>query len=139
MDFGQVKQLIDAAGVGYLATATDDGVPKVRPMAGCVWVDGELWCASFLKTDKVDQIQANPQVEFCFMDPQWNHVRIGGDCRISTDTDDRRRIYGLLPELAEYVQGAEDPKLAVLRTTVGQIRAMTSDARRYVEVPLEPA
>lgn len=135
MSFDQVKKIMEEAGVGFLAT-TDGDRAAVRPMGGGIWVGRELWYATSLSSAKVAQIKKKPSVEICYADKQWRHVRISGNCAVSTDNADKKKIYDALPILRKYYKNPADPALAVLRIKVKKVRLMDLSDMKYTEVAL---
>ena len=135
MDMEQVTALMKEAGSGFLAT-TDGERATVRPMGGWAWVDKELWCATGLDSAKVADVQARPQIEYCFMRGDGGHVRIAGTATVSTDAADKQRLLDLVPGLKDYVQGVDNPRYAILRMTVERIRWYTTVDNDYGDVPL---
>ena len=131
----QVKTLMQEAGTGLLAT-TDGQRAAVRPMGGWAWVGQELWCATGLQSAKVAEIRKCPHVEYCFMTADGQHVRIAGPCAVSTDPEDKKRLFDTVQMLRNYVDGPDDPNYAVLRLTVESVRWFAGGARDYVEVAL---
>jgi len=133
MQMDQVKEIMKEAGSGFLAT-TDGERASVRPMGGWAWVGDELWCAAGMDSAKVADIKKRPQVEYCFTDSQMRHIRISGECRVSTDNSDKARLLELVPGIAQHVQGPEDPNYGVLRLTSPRIRAADETGTGYQEV-----
>ncbi len=132
MSMETVKQIIKEAGAGFLAT-TDGDRPGVRPMGGGEWVGQEMWLASGKDSAKVADIQARPRVEICYMAPDYRHVRIAGECRVSTAPADKERLFKLVPMMEQYFSGPQDPGFVVLRLKPDSIRLMESDMQ-YVQV-----
>ena len=133
MDMETARSLMEEAKTGFLAT-TDGSRPSVRPMGGWKWVNDELWLATGRDSAKVADIEATGRAEICFMVPDFRHVRIAGPCRISTDQADKSRLFEMLPILANYMDGPEDPKFVVLRLEPDSIRVMGGDDMAYEEV-----
>ena len=133
MVMAQVKARMEEAGTGFLAT-TDGERAAVRPMGGWAWVGGELWCATGLQSDKVEEIRKCPRAEYCFMSGQGQHVRIAGPCVVSTDADDKQKLFDAVQMLRNYVDGPDDPGYAVLRLTAESIRWWTGAATDYAEI-----
>jgi len=136
MSMALVKQIMKDGGSGYFATTNGDR-PEIRPMGSPTWVEGELWLACGLNSDKVRDIRKKPRVAFCIADHQWQHVRISGTCTVSTERADRETFLRLVPATKDYFDGADDPNFAVLRTKVDRVRLMTRDSLEYVEVEPE--
>ena len=63
MDLEGLKQFIKQLGYGFLAT-TDGRKVGIRPMAGFIWKDNQLLCATFSESDKVAQLTKVPYAEY---------------------------------------------------------------------------
>ncbi|RKY29218.1 MAG: hypothetical protein DRP79_01010 [Planctomycetota bacterium] len=133
MDFEDVQRIMKEGGVGLPAT-TDGERAALRPMGGWAWVGGELWCATLDKSAKAADIRKKPYVEYCFNDKAWNHVRISGPTTISTDNADKKKLYGLVPILKQYIDDPESPEYVVLRTRVERIRYIGATETEYTDV-----
>jgi general stress protein 26 len=134
MNFEEAKQFMKTARFGFLAT-TDGSRATVRPMGGWAWVDGELWCATSTCSVKVEDIRKKPGIEYCFSDSEGRHLRIEGQCRLSTQLEDKQKMLDLLPWLAQYTGSVESPGYTVLRMTVTRIRVI-NETMQYADVPL---
>jgi len=131
-----VKDFIATVGWGMLGTS-DGREVGVRPMGGLTWFDGELWCATSASSDKARQLKALPYGEYCFSDPGGRHARIAGSCRISTNNDDKARLYEAVPVLAKYFPDPMAPEYVVIRMSPKRVRMMSLDGLRYEEIPVE--
>jgi len=135
MNMEEVKAFMKEVGWGDLATS-DGKVVGVRPMGGWAWVEGELWCATGISTDKTAQLEAVPYAEYCFNGVQGKHVRIAGACTISTDAGDKRKLYDLVPGIHDHVDGPTGAGWVVLRMKPDRVRAVTS-GMTYENVALD--
>jgi general stress protein 26 len=135
MSFADVKKMMDEVGSGFLAT-TDGERAAVRPMGGGTWFGRELWYATNIDSPKVAEIKKKSSVELCYADKEWRHVRITGKCVVSTDNNDRQKLYAALPILKKYYKSATEPSFAVLKIKVDKIRFMSMNDMKYTEVPL---
>lgn len=133
MSMEKVKALAEEVRTGFLAT-TDGRRAEVRPMGGWAWVEKELWIATGADSRKVADIEACPGVEICFMAAGGRNVRIAGECTVSRDARDKRRLFELVPVLAEHVDGPDDPNYVVLRLKPDRVRLMDTDDMQTVEV-----
>jgi len=133
MTMDDVKALMKEAGWGALAT-TDGQAAWARPMGGWAWFGGELWCASAADTDKVAQIKAVPRAEYCFCTREGKHARLAGVCTISTDNDDKQKLYDAVPMLKNYIPEPTAPNYAVIRMKPDRVRVMASTDLQYTEV-----
>jgi len=115
--------------------ATTDGEKVgVRPMGGWAWIDGELWCATGASMDKVADLKKVPYASYCFCNQHGRHARIDGPCSISTDNEDKRRLYDAQPVLKDHIPDPTSPEYVVIRMRPERIRLMKSDEMQYTEV-----
>ena len=135
MKISEVRAFMKEVGWGSLAT-TDGKKVGVRPMAGWAWVGEELWCATGTPSDKVAQLKKVPYAEYCFCSKEGKHVRIAGNCEVSSDNGDKLRLYELVPSLKEYVQDPKSPEYAIIRMKPERMRVMESADMVYKDVKL---
>jgi uncharacterized pyridoxamine 5'-phosphate oxidase family protein len=133
MNFEELKQFVKQVNWGYLAT-TDGKIVGVRPMAGLVWKDNQLLCATFSKSDKIKQLAKVPHAEYCFCDSTGKHVRIAGQCSISTDNAEKLWLYNQLPHLAKYFPDPAAPLYVIIKMTPDNIRVMSVSTMKYEQV-----
>jgi general stress protein 26 len=136
MNFEELKQFIKQTAWGYLAT-TDGKIVGVRPMAGLVWKDGQLLAATFSDSDKIKQLKKVPHAEYCFCDSTGKHVRIAGQCSISTDSAEKLWLYNQLPHLAKYFPDPASPQYVIIKMTPDNIRVMSVSTMKYEQVKLK--
>jgi general stress protein 26 len=136
MSLEMVKNLMKDAGWGFLATSDGKKV-GVRPMGSCVWMDNELWAATTEGTEKIMQLREVPYAEYCFSDREGKHVRIAGTCTISTNNDDKLKLYEAVPILKKYIKDPDEPTYVVIRMKPERIRLMAEAGKGYedIEVP----
>jgi uncharacterized pyridoxamine 5'-phosphate oxidase family protein len=136
MSLETVKKFMTEVGWGFLATS-DGSEVGVRPIGSCVWMGNELWAATRDGTEKVLQIREVPYAEYCFSDIEGKHVRIAGHCTISTNNDDKLKLYEAVPILKKYYKDPSDPKYVVIRMKPQRIRLMAEAGKGYedIEVP----
>jgi len=136
MGLEMVKSLMREVGWGFLATSDGNKV-GVRPMGSCVWIDNELWSATTDGTEKIVQLRKVPYAEYCFCDREGKHVRIAGPCTISTNNDDKLKLYEAVPILKKYIKDPATPEYVVIRMKPERIRLMSQAGKGYedIEVP----
>jgi len=136
MSIELVKSFMREVGWGFLATSDSNKV-GVRPMGSCVWMDNELWAATTDGTEKIMQLRKVPYAEYCFSDREGKHVRIAGTCTISTNNDDKLKLYEAVPILKKYIKDPSEPKYVVIRMKPERIRLMAEAGKGYedIEVP----
>lgn len=108
--------LLKKARVGMLTTRGADGMLRARPLGMQeVEFDGDLWLATGYDSDKVGEIQANPQVNFSVQNDDANrYVSVAGEASIVRD---RAKIDALWsPAMGIFFpQGKDDPNLCLIR------------------------
>lgn len=122
----------------YLATV-DGGLPRVRTMTVMHWRGG-LYFATDSQSDKVRQMEANPNVEFLLpLRRGENTGYVRAQCTASRVTD-----LGLLEELFEAYafigklwDGPRDPRLRIMRLTPSSLDYLRPGAWSSVNHPVE--
>jgi general stress protein 26 len=135
MNLERAKSLMKEVGWGALAS-TDGKTVGVRPMGGWAWMGQELWCATSASSEKVAQLRKVPHAEYCFGKPEGEHVRISGSCTISTDNEDKIKLYEAVPMLKNYIDDPRSPDYVVIRMTPARIRFMEAAGLVYKEVSM---
>ena len=135
MNMEDVKKLMKEVGWGFLGT-TDGKTVGVRPMGGWAWMEKELWCASMKSTDKISQLEAVACAEYCFCTKEAKHVRIAGHCTISSDNDEKLRLYNANPILTEHIDDPASPDYVVIKLIPDRIRMMEATDLTYKEIEL---
>jgi general stress protein 26 len=135
MNMNDVKQLMKEVGWGFLGT-TDGNTVGVRPMGGWAWMENELWCASMKSTDKISQLQAVPYAEYCFCNKEARHLRIAGPCMISSDNDEKLRLYNTNPVLKNHIDDPASPEYVVIKLRPDRIRMMEATDLTYQEIEI---
>ena len=135
MSLEMVKSLMKEVVWGFLAT-TDGNKVGVRPIGSCIWMGNELWAATTEGTDKIMQLRKVPNAEYCFIDKEGRHVRIEGSCAISSNNDDKLRLYEAVPILKNYIKDPAEPKYLVIRMKPSRIRFMAVAGTSYEDIEL---
>jgi general stress protein 26 len=126
----RARALVEKVIVGWLATAGEVGA-RVRPM-GAKWIgERELWFHTVTGTRKIAQIDANPEVEVCFRDERWNHVRIAGCAHVSRNDADKAALCEAWPEILGRYSGPSDPRFTVLRLLIRRIEYSPTGLEGY--------
>ena len=136
MNLEMVKNFMKDVGWGFLATS-DGNKTGVRPMGSCVWMSNELWAATTDGTEKIMQLRKVPYAEYCFSDSEGKHVRIAGPCTVSTNNDDKLKLYEAVPILKKYIKDPAEPQYVVIRMKLERVRLMAEAGKGYedIEVP----
>lgn len=119
--------------------ATIDGdQPRVRPVSP-VRTDGfTIYVANLRFYHKTSEIEANPKVELCYLDPDHNQVRITAIAEIVSDRALLQAIWDANPLMRQYLGSLDNPQLIVYRMTPRQVRYMQEWALEYSNVPILP-
>jgi uncharacterized pyridoxamine 5'-phosphate oxidase family protein len=135
MSLDTVKKFMTEVGWGFLATSDGNKV-GIRPMGSCVWMGNELWCATTDGTEKIVQLRKVPYAEYCFSDREGKHVRVAGNCTISTNNDDKLKLYEAVPILKKYIKDPAEPTYVVIRMKPERILSMAEAGKGYKEIEL---
>jgi len=117
----KLRDLIKGIDIAMLTTIdTTDGTLRSRPMStnGDVEFDGDIWFFTYASAHKVDEIEANPQVNAAFARPdKQDYVSLSGKAEL---VKDRTKIEELWkPQLkAWFPKGTDDPDIALLKVSV---------------------
>lgn len=128
--------VIKAARFPFLATLDGDQ-PRVRPVSP-VRVDGfVVYVANLRSYHKTLEIEANPNVELCYLDSGHDQVRITGRAEVVGDRALLHEIWDTNPLLRHYLGTIDNPELIVYRIRPVRVRFMREWALEYHEVPIE--
>jgi general stress protein 26 len=117
--------------------ATIDGdQPRLRPVSP-VRTDGfVVYVANLRLYAKTAQIEANPNVELCYLDDAHDQVRITAVAEVLTDRPLLQDIWDSNPLMQQYLGSIDNPELIVYRMLPQQVRFMREWALEYFNVPL---
>ena len=119
----------------HLATIDGDQ-PRLRPVSP-VRTDGFIvYVANLRGYHKTGEIQANPNVELCYLDDKHDQVRITGVAEVVTDRALLQDIWDSNPLLRQYLGSLDNPELILYRIRPNRVRFMREWALDYYEVPL---
>ena len=114
----------------------DGDRPRVRPITP-VRTDGfVVYIANLRDYHKTGEIEANPNVELCYLDSNHDQVRIEGIAEVVADRDLLQDIWDANPLLRNYLGSIDNPDPIVYRVVPGRVRFMREWALEYHEVPL---
>ena len=136
MNLEMVKNFMKDVGWGFLATS-DGNKTGVRPMGSCVWMGNELWAATTDGTEKIMQLRKVPYAEYCFSDSEGKHVRIAGPCTVSTNNDDKLKLYEAVPILKKYIKDPAEPQYVVIRMKLERVRLMAEAGKGYEDIEVQ--
>ncbi len=88
-----ITRIITSCVYGDLATISADGKsPSVRPVCAFLQDDLTILVPTHIKTRKIAEIEANPEVEICFVDKEHWQVRARGAAEVVDDLDVKKRL-----------------------------------------------
>jgi general stress protein 26 len=120
-----------------MLASVDGDQPRLRPVSP-VKTDGfTVYVASLRRYSKTAELESNPKVELCYMDPNHDQVRITGTVEVLTDPQEKQQIWDSNPLLRQYLGSIENPELLIYRMLPSRVRYMKEWALEYHEVPLE--
>jgi len=136
MTKNDVIDLIKDAGYCTLATIEGDQ-PKVRPMMPYLTEEGDLLVATFKGKRILEQVQANPKIEACYIDRKMNFCRVSGIAQISDDESKKEMIFNNAPMLRQYFSSPQDENLVLLVIETKTVEAMTPQDRNPTVLSLK--
>ncbi len=125
-----IRQFDEYSKVCWLATV-DGEQPRVRPMGSALFDAGAIWFATSARSEKIRQLAINPNVEICYIDLQWSHLRIRGQARQVAEPTMRQRVWENAPELRQFFTGPDDADMVLLRVDIADVRMMTMRDGKY--------
>jgi general stress protein 26 len=115
----------------------DANQPRVRPVSP-VRTDGfVVYVANLRAYHKTGEIDANPNVELCYLDDKHNQVRLTGVAELLGDRALLQDIWDKNPLMRHYLGSIDNPQLIVYRIRPSRVRYMQEWALEYYEVPVE--
>lgn len=128
----EILELLTSNKVFYLATTSGDQ-PHVRPMGFVMEYDGKLAFCTSNQKDMYKQLAANPNVEICCVDANYNTLRICGKAVFCTTKEIQRKALEVMPALGKmYAVGDGkfeifylDNVQAICQTMLGEKQALT--------------
>lgn len=143
-----VPQSVDPADIRILATelvrkvrfpqlaTVDADQPRVRPVSPVRTEEFTVYIANLKSYGKTGEIEANPNVELCYVDDEHNQVRITGKAEVVTDRKLLEEIWNSNRLLQHYLGSIDNPELIVYKIVPARVRYMVEWALSYHEVPL---
>lgn len=117
--------------------ATIDGdQPRVRPVSPVRTDAFTVYVANLRSYHKTAEIEANPNVELCYLNAEHDQVRITGRAVVVTDRALLQAIWDDNPLLRQYLGSIDNPELIVYRIDPNRVRYMKEWALEYHDVPL---
>ena len=120
-----------------MLASIDGNRPRLRPVSP-VAVDGfAVFVASLRSSHKTGELQANPNVELCYLDAEHDQVRIEGTADPVEDPDTRQRIWDSNPLLRSFLGSIDNSEFMLYRIRPRRVRFMREWALTYFDVPLD--
>ena len=117
--------------------ASVDGVrPRLRPVSPVAVKGFTVYVASLRSSHKTGELEANPHVELCYLDPGHDQVRIEGTAELVDDSDVRREIWDANPLLRSFLVSIDNPEFMLYQIHPERVRFMREWALTYFDVPL---
>jgi general stress protein 26 len=127
--------VMSAAKFPFLATI-DGRQPRLRPVLPVKSEGFTVYVASLRRYGKTAEIEANSNVELCYLDANHDQVRITAVAKVVTDRTVKEEIWNANPLLRQYLGNIENPELILYKITPSRVRYMKEWALEYFEVPL---
>ena len=123
-DTARIAELIKDIDICMLVTRSDGGV-RGRPMSnnGNVEFDGDSWFFSYRDTPKIEEIEADPNVELAYVATErgtW--VSIEGTAEVVEDDERKKKLWEKDLE-AWFEGGPEDDDLVLVKVSAERIHA----------------
>ena len=121
-----------------MLASIDGDKPRVRPVSPVQVDDADLthYVANLRSYHKTKQIEANPNVELCYMAPNHDQLRIEGAAELVTDREILESIWESNALLRNYLGSIDNPELIVYQIKPTRIRFMREWALKYHTVEL---
>jgi general stress protein 26 len=129
------REIVNTDRVPLLATIDGDQ-PRVRPISLLKIDQFTVYVGNLRRYHKTAEIQANPKVELCFMDPHHNQVRLTGVAEVVTDRAILEEIWNANPLVRQFLGRIDNPEFILYRISPRRVRYMQEWALDYHEVPL---
>jgi general stress protein 26 len=115
----KVLELLKDAHIAMMATRSEGGAMHARPMGtNHAEFDGDLWFLTELSSEKVDEIEAHPEVLLTYADTgKQNYVSLSGTGQVIRDRATIEKHW-FEPARAWFPKGKDDPNLGVIKVTV---------------------
>jgi general stress protein 26 len=128
-------QVVRADRFPMLATIDGDQ-PRVRPVSPVRTDRFIVYIANLRTYRKTLEIEANPNVELCYLDDRHDQVRLTGTAEVVRDRALLQSIWDENPLLRQYLGSIDNPELVLYRVVPSRVRYMKEWALEYQEVPL---
>jgi general stress protein 26 len=120
-----------------MLSSIDGDHPRVRPISPLRVEGFTIYFASLRNYHKTGELEANDNVEMCFIGNGHDQVRISGKCELITDKALRQDIWDSSPLLRHYLDSVDNPVLLMYRIDPTRVRFMREWALDYHEVAID--
>lgn len=130
----KLKQLTEGIDFAMLTTIIGNKL-RSRPMSTQEFDEnGDLWFFTNENTHKVDEIEANPQVNVAYSKPDDNtYVSVSGTGSISKDRAKIEELWSPILK-AWFPKGIDDPELCLLKIEVNEAEYWDSPSSTIVQI-----
>lgn len=118
-----------------LATA-QGSQPRVRPVSPVRTEGFTAYVASMRSSNKTAEIEANSNVELCYLTKDHDQVRITGVAELVTDRQVLQQVWDANPLLRAYLKSIDNREFLLYRIAPTRVRYMREWALEYHEIPL---
>ncbi|NNE93579.1 MAG: pyridoxamine 5'-phosphate oxidase family protein [Verrucomicrobiales bacterium] len=121
-----------------MLASIDGDKPRVRPVSPVRVDDADLthYIANLRSYHKTGEIEANPNIELCYLAPNHDQLRLEGKAEVVTDRAVLEEIWESNALLRRYLGSIENPELIIYRLKPERIRFMREWALEYHDVTL---
>ena len=119
-----------------MLASIDGNRPRLRPVSPVAVKDFTVYVASLRSSHKTGELEANPHVELCYLDPGHDQVRIEGTAEVVEDQAVRKKIWDTNPLLRSFLVSIDNPEFMLYEIRPERVRFMREWALTYFEVPL---
>ncbi|MED5471543.1 MAG: pyridoxamine 5'-phosphate oxidase family protein, partial [Verrucomicrobiota bacterium] len=102
------KECMKLAKFPQMATIENDR-PRLRPVSPVKTDEFTVYVANLKNYGKTAQIEANPNVELCYLSPEHDQVRIEGAAEILIDENEIQEIWNSNALLRKYLGSPDNP------------------------------
>jgi uncharacterized pyridoxamine 5'-phosphate oxidase family protein len=128
----EVMGFLQTSRVFYLAT-TDGDKPHVRPMGFVMEYNGKLAFGTSNPKDMYKQLVANPNVEICCIDAEFNTLRLCGKAVFCTSEETQRKALEVMPALGKmYTVGDGKFEIFYLENAQAVCQTMSGEKKPMV-------
>lgn len=85
----------------YVATADEDGKPRVRPFGFAMEWEGRLTFVTNTTKSVYKQLAKNPHIEICSFSPSNEWIRVSGGVQFIKSVEANRKVFEIMPMLKD--------------------------------------